>query len=410
MSDLDALGFRALDDLTLADLDALWVLLSGTSVIDWRGLNFTDLESAREFLRAQEYRPELSSDRERLDSVRDQAVEYLREHFEYPIPVPLRQMSTEELICHASGVGPKHRQLCACVILKVMHIINHLQGRELLFMLPLSDAQVFQLVEARIYRVIGEALSSGLPIVMFRGGRKTRDSLYTKLLSKSETIAVQIYDKLRFRIVTRTEADVLPVLAWMARKLTPCSYVIPGESKNTLLNPLELCEASPKLRALLADPRRNGSGNPVTNLVDNRFSATGYKVAHFVMDLPVRLPDAMMHHARPKERELGPVVYVLTEFQVVHQAAEALNAAGDASHEQYKARQLKAVRERLNLGSGKRNPPRRTEASRRPTRPPTEAPSSPETPRVVEIPQAPSTPKISRLVEFPRPPKPGTKI
>lgn len=356
MADSDALGFRALDELTLADLDALWTLLAGGSVIDWRGLHFHDLESAREFLRAQEYRPDQPADRERLDSVRDQAVDYLRRHFEYPIPKPLRAMSTEELLLLASGKGERHRVVCACVILKVMHIINHLQGRELLFMLPLSDAQVFQLVEARIYRVIGEALSGGVPIVMFRGGRKARDSLYTKLLSKSETIAAQIYDKLRFRIVTRDEDDVLPVLAWMTRKLTPFNYLIPGESKNTLLSARAVCEASPKLRAIIDDPRRNAGGDPVSVLVDNKFSAASYRVIHFVMDLPVRLPDAVLRKAPPAARELGPVVYVLTEFQVVHQAAEALNDSGDASHEQYKVRQLKAVRDRLSLGSGKRTP------------------------------------------------------
>ncbi|MEZ4257151.1 MAG: hypothetical protein R3A78_15795 [Polyangiales bacterium] len=40
-----------------------------------------------------------------------------------------------------------------------------------------------------------------LPILEFIGGHKNRDSVYTKLLSKQETIAAQIYDKLRFRLV-----------------------------------------------------------------------------------------------------------------------------------------------------------------------------------------------------------------
>ena len=43
----------------------------------------------------------------------------------------------EELLLLASSHG--HRQLCACAILKVMHIIHHLAGRELLFRLPVSD-------------------------------------------------------------------------------------------------------------------------------------------------------------------------------------------------------------------------------------------------------------------------------
>ena len=48
----------------------------------------------------------------------------------------------------------------------------------------------------------------GLPIVEVIGGRKNKDSLYTKLLSKRETIAAQIYDKVRFRIVNGSNARV----------------------------------------------------------------------------------------------------------------------------------------------------------------------------------------------------------
>ena len=108
----------------------------------------------------------------------------------------------------ASGKG--HRQICACTILKAMHIIHHLDGRELLFMLPMSDQEMFHLVEEKVYRVIGGMLAAGFPITEFVGGRKNKDSLYTKLLSKRETIAAQIYDKLRFRIVTRERGRHLP--------------------------------------------------------------------------------------------------------------------------------------------------------------------------------------------------------
>ena len=72
-----------------------------------------------------------------------------------------------------------------------MHIIHHLDGRELLFMLPISDQEVFHLVEEKVYRVIGGMLAHGFPILEFIGGRKNKDSLYTKLLSKRETIAAQ---------------------------------------------------------------------------------------------------------------------------------------------------------------------------------------------------------------------------
>ena len=347
MSDLRSIGFRSLDELSLGDLDSLWNILRGGSAIDWRRLHFADRYEAEEFLRVQEFHGEEPGDRLRLEAIRDEAVEYLQRNFDYPMPAKVAAAPVEELLAIASGRGS--RQVCACTILKVMHIIHHLQGRELLFSLPLSDAQVFQLVESKIFRVMGEMLSSGLPIVQFKGGRKTRDSLYTKLLSKSETIAAQIYDKLRFRVVTRSADDVLPVLNYLSRRLFPFNYVIPGESKNTLVDPRAVALEHPHLATLLDHPNSHIEKGAVAQLVDNRFSAPSYKVIHFVVDLPVRVPREVLEQAPAHARALGPVVFVLTEFQLVDQETDGENDTGAASHHESKERQREAVRSRLRL-------------------------------------------------------------
>jgi uncharacterized protein (TIGR04552 family) len=60
-----------------------------------------------------------------------------------------------------------------------MHIIHHVDGRELLFLLPMSDQDVFHIVEEKVYRVIGGMLAAGFPIVEFVGGRKHKDSVIT---------------------------------------------------------------------------------------------------------------------------------------------------------------------------------------------------------------------------------------
>ena len=125
-----------------------------------------------------------------------------------------------------------------------------LEGRELLFMLPISDQEVFYLVEEKVYRVIGGMLAQGFPILEFIGGRKHKDSLYTKLLSKPDTIAANIYDKLRFRIVTRSPDDIFPVVSYLLRHVFPFNYVIPGQSTNTLFHFRSYCEQHPHLRSL----------------------------------------------------------------------------------------------------------------------------------------------------------------
>lgn len=349
--------FRTLDEFTLGDLDAIWLMLRGDSVIDWTRLNLTTHVEVDEFLRVQGFLPDDESDLARIDAIRNEAIEYLRRNFRYPIPRVVAQLPVNDLMLQASGRGHRHRQMCACVILKVMHIIHHLQGRELLFMLPLSDAEAFHLVEEKVYRVIGGMLAAGLPIVEFVGGRKNRDSLYTKLLCKTETIASQIYDKLRFRIVTRSVKDILPVLNYLARRLFPFNYTIPEESKNTLLNLPALAQRHPRMNELLRLPYSNVRLGPEDHsepeLVDNRFSAKNYRVIHFVVDMPVRVPAEILANAPPAAWPLGPVIFVLTEFQIVDQETEAANEAGEASHARYKERQRDAVIDRLRLGGTK---------------------------------------------------------
>ena len=182
------------------------------------------MQSAKRFLLAQGFQTDEPADRARLEGIKSEAIAYLRRHFEFPIPKPVAAMSVEEILLLASSKG--HRQLCACTILKAMHIIHHLDGRELLYSIPMADQDVFHLVEEKVYRVIGGMLAAGFPITEFIGGRKNKDSLYTKLLSKADTTAAAIYDKLRFRIVTRSADDILPILLYLSedcsRSTTSC--------------------------------------------------------------------------------------------------------------------------------------------------------------------------------------------
>lgn len=347
--------FRTLDEFSLADLEAVRLLLRGGSVLDWHRLNFTHETEILEFLRAQELWVHEAADLARIESVKGEAIAYLRRNFEFPVPKPVAQASLPELVRMASGRG--HRQLCACTILKVMHIIHHLEGRELLFTLPVSDQEVFRLVEEKIYRVVGGMLASGQPVLEFIGGRKNKDSLYTKLMSKQETIAAQIYDKLRFRIVTRHRDDVWPVLSYLMRTVFPFNYAIPGQATNTIFHFRSYCEGIPPLRALLTGLQVDLAHEDSLTTIENRFTAPSYQVIHFVVDVPIRVPREIIEHAPPSAWSLGQVIFVLAEFQLVDRSAEAANELGEASHSAYKARQKAAVARRLKLGGDPRQQP-----------------------------------------------------
>jgi uncharacterized protein (TIGR04552 family) len=338
---------KRIEELSLSDLESVRLILRGDSVVDWHRLDFKDEAEARRFLHAQELRPDDPADRARMESIKNEAVEYLRRNFDFAIPRPIERASVEELLLLASAKG--HRQVCACTVLKAMHIIHHLDGRELMFVMPMSSQDLFQLVEERVYRVIGGMLAAGMPITEFIGGRKSKDSLYSKLLSKAETSAAAIYDKIRFRIVTREASDLIPVLSYLTEHLIPFNYVVPGQSINTIFHFRSYCESVPHLSEMI--PHFQGKLDDQFTPSDNRFSASSYRVMHFVADLPVRLPPEMMEKAPPSAWSLGSIVFALVEFQLIDRATELANEVGDASHASYKERQRLAVARRLKLGT-----------------------------------------------------------
>ncbi|NLE85982.1 MAG: TIGR04552 family protein [Myxococcales bacterium] len=338
---------RESSDFLLHDLEAVRLVLQGESVIDWHRLNFTSEDDARRLIENHELRLDDPSDLAFMERVKEDAISYLRRNFALAIPKPVEQASILELLTMAAGKG--HRQLCACTILKTVHIINHMAGRELLFRLPVSDRDLFHLVEEKVYRVVGAMLSGGFPITEFIGGRKNLDSTYTKLLSKRESTAAALYDKLRFRIVTRTKDDILPILLYLTEHLFPFNYIVPRESTNTLFPFREYCSQDPHLMRLLE--RSQGEPDKNTLAVDNQFSAPTYRVIHFVTDVPVRVPSHIMESAPPGSETLGPIVYMLCEFQMLDAETDAANEIGEASHDAYKRRQREAVFRRLRLGA-----------------------------------------------------------
>lgn len=396
--------YRRLDELVALDLESVRLLLRGGSVIDWQRLQFETREEVREFLVAQELDPEDPASHARAEALKNHAIAYLRRNFEFPIPKPVAQADVAELLLLASGRG--HRQLCACTILKVIHVIHHLEARELLSMLPVSDQDVFHLVEQKVYRVIGGMLARGLPILEFIGGRKNKDSLYSKLLSKKETHAAQIYDKLRFRIVTRTSEDIFPVLGYLTRHLFPFNYIVPGESTNTMFDFARYARSKPPLDQVVAQlqPLASEAGDGAN---DNVFSAPEYRVVHFVVDMPVRLPGELLENAPPAAWALGQVAFAQAEFQIIDRETEQRNEVGDASHDAYKLRQKQAVMRRLKLGS-----PAPAEAAPRPAaaRPARVTTQPPATKPAVSLRAAASTkggltpPKRSERAQAARPP------
>jgi uncharacterized protein (TIGR04552 family) len=341
------------EDFSLADLAAIRNLLRSGSVIDWHHPYFVDRDEVDRFLRVNELDPRSETDMARLEDLREQAVEYCERHLGLNIPVEVEDgIPARDLLLVASQKGQGKRRTYACVVLKVMHVLHHLAGRELLTKLPVSGDQIFHLVEDKVMRTVEEIRAAGCGIAEFQWSRKHSDSLITKLLAKRETIAADVYDQLRFRMITTSEDQILFLLREITQRLIPFNYVIPGQSVNDVLNFRQALESSPPLARFLPDLQDLAAvAADKKTPVQNEFSGPGYRVINFVADLPVRIDNFLCRRPDdPLFAEHGSVVFVLTEFQIVDARTAAINEQGENSHERYKERQAARVKARLLHG------------------------------------------------------------
>src|SRR5512145_2792612 len=206
----------------VAELEQLRLLLRGGSVIDWRRLEFRRLDEVDRFLRLNLFDLEDPRDEQRIRSILAQAVEYLRNEFGYRVAAQVAQPAdVRDLFLLASGaMEPVRLRRIACVVLKVMHVIHHLEARELLFRTALREADLAERAHRRIVTEAQRMMAAGL-VREFGGNVKSRSSLVTKLLAKKESVAAQVFDRVRYRIVTDHREQLAPVVWHLAQHLFP---------------------------------------------------------------------------------------------------------------------------------------------------------------------------------------------
>jgi len=335
----------------LSDLTAVRNLLRGGSVVDWHRLYFSDRVQVDRFLRINEIDPASPDDLARLEDLREKAVEYLERYLGFRISEDVAvRVPARDLLLVASQKG--RRRTHACVVLKVMHVLHHLAGGELATRLAVSADRIFQIVEDKVLRTVEEMKTAGCQVVEFEWSRKEEDSLITKLLAKRDNLAAHVYDKLRFRMITRNEDEIVFVLRELLQRLVPFTYVIPGESQNDIVDLQAFVEREPGLRGHLQDLLDLANVTPEKRTpITNEFSGPSYRVVNFVADLPVRVDKQLgLSLDDPLLADTGPVVFVLTEFQIVDARTAEANEQGENSHERYKERQATRVRARLMHG------------------------------------------------------------
>jgi uncharacterized protein (TIGR04552 family) len=342
---------RTCEEWSLGDLETLRLVLRGGSVIDWRRIHFKTRDEVDRYLRLCLFEPDDPFDRARIQGVLDEAVQYLRTTFRYRVAEEVAHpREVEDLFLWASGAKePQRLRRISCIALKLMHVVHHVQARALLHRARISEDELAHLATARVDQAAAQLRREGLPVLSASGSVKTKHSILTKLLAKKESLAAQVYDRVRYRIVVSSREEVLPLLLRLCDVLLPFAFVVPGQTQNTLFDFKKLVQGKAPLRKLSgelqadldleAQERKSGHAH-----MRNEFSGEGYRALNFVVDLPVRLPERAVDPGDPL------ITFCMLELQLLDQETAIANERGRNSHARYKKRQLRGVLARLSRG------------------------------------------------------------
>jgi uncharacterized protein (TIGR04552 family) len=339
---------------TLGEIERAHLVLRGGSVIDWRRFNVASRAECDAILHVNGFDLHDADDRTYLEEIRLSAIDYLERTLKFTFASEIRNAeSVPGLMLMAAGRDVVLRRQ-ACAVLKVMLVVHHIEARELKSRLNISDHTLFHLLEEKAARVISEMQDQGYPIFDFQISRKTHDSIITKLLSKRQGNRAMLYDMLRFRIVTATTEEIVPVVAYLSQHLFPFHYTVPGESHNSLFNLRDYIRRHPRLSKIIPELQVDLLYENEMHTTPNPDTSGTFKTINFIVDLPLRLEDRQLNIWAPGLKLSSRVVHVLAEFQVVDQVSHLGNERGEASHTQYRSRRLAKVRQRLLGGHDKR--------------------------------------------------------
>jgi len=337
--------------LSLAELEDVRLILRGGSVVDLYRLRFETIDDVRRFLGISGADPDDVGDLARLDRLRQEAARYLTEEHGYRIPAELITCDAIDLFMYASEKrGRRRDRFFACLLLKVMHIVHHIEARELAHRITLSQAALSQILVDKFDAFAKQLRAENFPLARYEGGAKTTTSLLTKLLVKKEHHAAAIHDRVRFRFVVKRTADLVDLLALMTERLFAFNYVAPAQTVNHLINFTAFVESHAAYRAVAPDLQLELGQEEQSLRPLNEFSGPSYAVINFVVDVPLRVPETVLMKIPVDEEDLGRVVFCLAEVQIVDEVTDQQNEQGENRHERYRARQLAIVRERLERG------------------------------------------------------------
>jgi uncharacterized protein (TIGR04552 family) len=324
----------------LADLMGIQTILRGTSIVD---------QSRVWFEKRKDVVPVLSLcgslDLQRIQEIYHEAIDYLLEVHGYDLPAVISDSTDIHDVFLLASDTTQPLQISACMVLKVMHVLHLLNGRELLFNIKISEAELLDRLSVKVFRVIDRMRASGIQVREFSSGKKTRVSILTKLLARKLTQTTEIFDKRRFRLILENRNDLVNAVRYLSRELFPYNCIVPGQSENGILAANDLAQAFHVDESVILRHWRDDGSKDNDVLCPNpshynEFSGSTYSCVSLVAEIPLRIDDL-------SPEQVPAIVFAETEIQLIDAATDLVNSTGENAHTRYKSRQRSRARERL---------------------------------------------------------------
>lgn len=386
--------------------ETLRSFLDGVSPIDLDRLALSAREEAHQFLIQYGYDLAIPSEHHDAWQVVREAMEYFDEVL-CPAPIvgdqsvvfpdELRKVENiAEFLTLASYPNPM--QAWACALLRVMHTISHANHAIRSPYYRQIQRQILERYRQHVHEDENGRLFLGRGLLAVPLERmelredKNRHSMILKLLHKPDNVAQSVYDRIGVKLVTPTKVDALLALRYIRRNhLAIFANIMPGRSRNTLVDLDKFREiyeniAGPGSPSTLNSQREHELA-PHHNHNPNPHSSSAFRSIQFTCRQLIRIPNpaysalARLREGlsdRVPEAELESYLEPLRlnrpepvlrfffpyEVQILDKENFERTQAGEASHENYRLRQLRTARRRVLAGlltrfaEGEVNPPK----------------------------------------------------
>lgn len=226
---------------------SLRAALEGVSALDFRLLGIRNKSQARNFLLSYGYEPDDLQMKEEIWRIYFEALAYIRtELLEGSEKIPetffVRGAVNEIQKLLIDTSVDDERGKWACAILRVMHIISHVDNDIRVGQFSAARDQIFSRFDKFVRKIPGRKFlfSTGeksIPLLRYyKKSRKERASLLTKMLAKTTATPERIYDNVGFRFVTETRYDCYRLLNMMLEAgAVSAPNILPLRSINTLI-------------------------------------------------------------------------------------------------------------------------------------------------------------------------------